>query len=120
MAASPVVVLVAQAVPDGVASASFDAASPHCLRFLGCISVGAASPRVVFTADAFFVDLAVASFDCAYGYPRSVGGIAIVAASPVVVLEAQTFTPRLGSASFAALTAIRHARTAAGDDVAAS
>ena len=62
-----------------------------------------------------------ASFDCAYVYPRSVGGIAIVAASPLVVLEAQAFTARLGSASLdVTLSALRNAQAAAGCDVAAS
>jgi hypothetical protein len=117
----PNVVLVAQALLDGLATASFDATSPHYPWSVGCISIAAASPLVVFTAQAFCVDLAAASFDCAYCYPRSFGGVAVVAASPVVVLEAQTFAPRLGSAAFdATLTAIRHARMAAGDDVAAS
>ena len=72
-------------------------------------------------AQSFCADLAAASFDCAYGYPRSVGGIAVVAASPVVVLDAQTFTERLGGASFDdTITAIRPARAAAGDDATAS
>jgi hypothetical protein len=121
VAAGPLVVLVAQAVLDGLATASFDVASPHYPWSAGCMSIGAASPLVVFTAQAFCVDLAAASFDCAYGYPRPVGGIAIVAAGPLVVLEAQTFRARLGRASFdVTLTAIRHARAAAGGDVAAS
>jgi hypothetical protein len=117
----PNVVLVAQAVLDGLAIASVDAASPHYPWSVGCISIAAASPLVVFTAQAFCADLAAASFDCAYGYPRSVGGIAIMAASPLVVLEAQTFTVRLGRASFdVALTALRYAQAAAGGDGAAS
>jgi hypothetical protein len=117
----PNVLLIGQAVLDGLATSSFDVAGPHYPGSAGCISIEAASALVVFTAQAFCVDLAAASFDCAYGYPRSVGGIAIVAAGPLVVLEAQTFRARLGSASFdVTLTAIRHARAAAGDDVAAS
>jgi hypothetical protein len=114
-------VLVAQSVLDGLATASFDAAGPHDPWSVGCISVGAASPLVVFVAQAFCVDPAAASVDRAYAYPRSGGGIAIVAASPLVVLEAQTFTAHLGSASLdVTLTALRHAQAAAGDDVAAS
>jgi hypothetical protein len=75
----------------------------------------------VLVAQAFCLDLAAASFDCAYGYPRSVGGIAVVAASPLVMLGTQTFTVRLGSASFdVALTALRDAQAAAGGDAAAS
>jgi hypothetical protein len=64
----------------------------------------AASPLVVLVAQAFCFSLAVASFHCAYGYPRSVEGIAIVlprlAASPLVVLVAQAFCPDPASASF--------------------
>jgi hypothetical protein len=72
---------------------------------------------VGLVAQAFCLDLAAASFDCAYGYPRSVGGIAVVA-SPLVVLDAQTFTEHLGSASFdIALTALRRAQAAAGRDL---
>jgi hypothetical protein len=106
----PNVVLVAQAEPRGLATAPFDAASPHYPWSVGCISTGAASPLVVLAAQAFCVDLAAAAFDCACGYPSSAGGIAIVAASPLVVLGAQTFTVRLGSASCdVTLTALRHA-----------
>jgi hypothetical protein len=79
------------------------------------------SPLVVFGAQAFCGNLATASFDCAYGYPRSIRGIAIVAASPLVMLEAQTFTVLLGGASFdGTLTSLRHAQAAAGDDAAAA
>jgi hypothetical protein len=118
------VVLVAQAEPCGLATTSFDAAGPHYPRFVawfvGCISIAAASLLVVFTAEAFCLNLAAASFDCAYGY-RSVGGIAIVAAGPLVMLGTQTFTVRLGSASFdVTLTAFRHAQAAAGGYTAAS
>jgi hypothetical protein len=117
----PNVVLVAQAVLNGLATASFDAASPHYPWSVGCISIAAASPLVVLVAQAFSLDVAAASFDCAYGYPRFVGGIAIVAASPLVVLGAETFAIGLGSTSFdVTLTALRHAQAAAGDDVAAS
>jgi hypothetical protein len=89
VAASPLVVLVAQAFSPDLATASFDAASPHYPWFVGCISIAAASPFVVFKAQAFCFNLAAASFDCAYGYPRSVGGIAIVLPRPNVVLVAQ-------------------------------
>jgi hypothetical protein len=117
----PNVVLVAQAVLDGLATASFDPASPHYPWPVGCLSIAAASPLVVLVAQAFCFNLAAASFDRAYGYPRSVGCVAVVAASPVVVLEAQTFTPRPGRASFdGTLTALRYAQAAAGGDVAAS
>jgi hypothetical protein len=89
VAASPMVVLVAQAARDGLATASFDAASPHYPWSVGGISIGAASPLVVFGAQAFCGNLATASFDAASPhYPWSVGGIAIVAASTLVVLEA--------------------------------
>jgi hypothetical protein len=83
------------------------------------------SDRVLFkdaaceelAAQAFCLNLAAASFDCAYGYPKSAGGIAVVAASPLVMLGAQAFTARHGSASFdAAATALRYAQAAAGDD----
>jgi hypothetical protein len=115
----PKVVLVAQAVPRGLATASFDAASPHYPWSVRCISIVAPSPLVVFTAEAFCVDLATASFDCAY--PRSVRGVAVVASGPKVMLGAQAFTARLGSPSFDATpTAIRYAQAAAGDDGAAS
>jgi hypothetical protein len=60
----PSVVLIAQAVRDGFATASFDAASPHYPRFVGCIPVVAASPLVVFAAQAFCPEDAAASFDC--------------------------------------------------------
>jgi hypothetical protein len=81
VAESPLVVLVAQAFCPDLATASFDAASPHCPWL--------ASLLVVFTAEAFCVDLAAASFDCAYDYPRSVGCVAIVLPRPKVVLVAQ-------------------------------
>jgi hypothetical protein len=74
----PNVVLVAQAVPDGLATTSIDAASPDYPRSVGCISIAAASPLVVLAAQAFCVSLAAASFDCAYGYPRSIVGVAVV------------------------------------------
>jgi hypothetical protein len=86
-----------------------------------CISMVAASPPVVLVAQAFCLNLAAASFDCACGYPRSVGGVAVVEASPLVVFEAQSFTVRLSCASFdATLTALRYAQAAAGGDAAAS
>jgi hypothetical protein len=114
-------VLVAQAVLDSLATASFDGASPHYPWSLGCLSVAAASPLIVLAAQAFCFNLAAASFDRAYGYPASVGGIAIVAASPLVVLEAQTFTVRPDGASCdVTLAAVRHAQAAAGGDIAAS
>jgi hypothetical protein len=121
----PNIVLVAQAVRDGLATASLDAASPNCVWFVawfvGCISIAAASPFVVFKAQASCVNLATASFYCAYGYPRSVGGITVVAESPLVVLGAQTFRVRLGSAALdVTLTALRQAQAAAGGDPAAS
>jgi hypothetical protein len=117
----PHVVLVAQAEPRSLGTASFDAASPHSPWSIGCLSIVAARPLVVFTAQAFCLNLVAASFNRAQGYARSVRGIAIVAASPLVVLEAQTFTTRLGSASFdAAPIALRYAQAAAGDDGAAS
>jgi hypothetical protein len=92
--ARPNVVLVAQAVLGGLASATFDAARQHYPWSVGSISIVAASPLVMLGTQAFCVNLAAASFDYAYGCPRSVGGIAIVAASPLVVLGAQTFTGR--------------------------
>jgi hypothetical protein len=59
----PNVVLVAQAVRDGLAPASLDAASPHYPRFVGCISGVAASPPVVLVAQAFCLNLVAASFN---------------------------------------------------------
>jgi hypothetical protein len=117
----PNVVLVAQAVLDGLATTSLDIASPHYPWFVVCFSIAAASPLVVLVAQAFCLNPAAAAFDCAYGYSRSVGGIAVAEASPLVVLCAQTFTERFGSAFFdVALTAIRHAQAAAGEGVATS
>jgi hypothetical protein len=89
---SPLVVLVAQGFRPDLATASFDAASPH--------DQWSASLLVVFTAEAFCVDRAAASFDCAYGYPRSVGGITIVPPRPNAVLVAQAFCPDPATASF--------------------
>jgi hypothetical protein len=51
-------------------------------------------------AQAFCSDLAAASFDCAYGYPRSLGGVAIVLPRPNVVLVAQAEPRGLAPASF--------------------
>ena len=56
-------VLVAQAVSDGLATAFFDAASPHYPRFVGRISIGAASPLVVLGAQGFTARLGSASLD---------------------------------------------------------
>ena len=121
----PNVVLVAQAVLDGLSTASFDAASPHRPWSVGRFSIVAASFLVVLGAQAFCLNLAAASFDRAYGYPRSVGGIAIVAASPVVVFEAQTFTAGFRSASLHVTLTHHHTifdmhKQTAGDDVATS
>jgi hypothetical protein len=56
---------------------------------IGGITVVAESPLVVLGAQAFCGNHAAASFDCAYGYSRSVGGVAIVPPRPKVVLVAQ-------------------------------
>jgi hypothetical protein len=68
----PNVVLVAQAVRDGLATASFDAASPHYPWSVGGIAIVAANRLAVLEAQTFPAHLRSASFDCAYGYPRSV------------------------------------------------
>jgi hypothetical protein len=121
VAASPLVVLVAQAVLDGLVVAFVDAASPHYPWSVGSLSIGAARPLIVLAAQAFCVDLAAASFDYAYRCPRSVGGIAVVAESPHVMLGAQAFCVDLATASFDATgAALRQAQAATGDDVAAS
>jgi hypothetical protein len=60
----------------------------------------AESPHVMLGAQAFCPDLADASFNRAYGYPRSVGGITIVPPRPNAVLVAQAFCPDPATASF--------------------
>jgi hypothetical protein len=51
-------------------------------------------------AQTFRDDLGVAALDCAYGYPRSVGGVPIVLPRPNVVLVAQAVLDSLATASF--------------------
>jgi hypothetical protein len=105
----PNVVLIAQAVLDGLATASFDAASPRYPRFVGCTPIVATCSLVVFGAQAFRDGLSVASLDITHeqSCPGSHGGIAIVAVCSLVVLVAHTFTDGFGVAPFdAASTAV--------------
>jgi hypothetical protein len=98
----PNVVLVAQAVLDGLAATSFDAARPRYPRFVGCTPIVAACSLVVLGAQAFRDGLGVASLDSTHeqSCPGSVGGIAIVAVCSLVVLVAHTFTEGFGVAPF--------------------
>jgi hypothetical protein len=63
VAESPLVVLVARAFRPDLATAAFDAASPHDQWSVGRISTVAQSAHVMVGAQAFCSDLAAASFN---------------------------------------------------------